>query len=155
MKKLITISFLILLVAVSVNAQVEKVMKAVDPPKSWLHDANLSASDTIGAGDSTWTYQISPNKGEALYYDVYMDIDSVGGTGGIANLVPVLLQGRRLETDPWTTITTVNYAVTADTIFKYSQVSTAQFYTDYRISITAANDAVSVLISRLIFRFWR
>lgn len=155
MKKMI-IFFAFMASFMITEAQTDLYLSITDPSGSWLEDyTGLDAYDTIGAGDSVWVSRtIYPNKGERLYYDIYLSVDSTGGTGDVANLCPFILQGRRLSVDSWTDIDTVNYAGTADTTFKYSQVSTAQFYTEYRISMTAANDDFAAKILRLIARFW-
>lgn len=151
---------LLLLVALSaflitLNAQKTYILTAKDPAGSWLHESNLGAVDTIGSADSTWTYTIYPNKGERLYYDIALNIDSVGGTGGVAGLVPVILQGRRLSSDTYTNIDTITWIGSAsDTTIKFSQVSTAQFYTEYRLSVTAANNSFKALFDWIKARFW-
>lgn len=156
MKKFLIFSILLtFLVSAYADAQKSKTMTANDKSGSWLLDKSFGSSDIIGAGDSTWYYTVIPNKGERLYYEAKISLDSTGGTGGIADLVPVLLQGRNLSTDDWTTITTTNWiGSTADTTIKFTQVTTAQFYTEYRVSITAANDSFAAKINRLIMRFW-
>lgn len=154
MKKLFILLALLYAVLFTVEAQKIGTLSAKDPAGSWLIDAKLVASDTIGANDSIWHYTIRPNKGERLYYDMYMQIDSIGGTGGVVGQCPVILQGRRLSVDAWTNIDTAKYSVSADTTFKFSQVSTAQFYTEYRIYVKGINDSFAVRFRKLIARFW-
>lgn len=153
MKKLITILILAIFVFTAFG-QKTSTLSAKDPKGAWLIDKYLGTGDTIGTGDSTWYYTIYPNKGERVYYDIWMDIDSIGGTGNVANQVPVILQGRRLSVDPWTAIDTVNYAGKADTTFKFSQVSTASFYTEFKITVTGKSDSFAARFYRIVARFW-
>lgn len=158
MKKLIIILVMFAFV-VATYAQADKTMAANDSKGSWLYESSLGSGDTIGAGDSTWYYTVYPNKGERLYYNISINIDSVGGTGGVANLVPVILQGRDLSSDSFTNIDTIAWtgsaSATNDTTIRFTQETTAQFYTEYRLSITAANDSFRALIDWIKFRFYK
>lgn len=157
MKKFITFLIFALFVLTAFG-QKETTLSAKDPKGSWLLETNLASSDTIGKNDSIWYYTIFPNKGERLYYDIAINIDSVGGTGGVVGLVPVILKGRRLASDAFTNIDTITWIATAsatnDTTIKFSQVSTAQFYTEYQLYIKAKNDDFRALIDWIKARFW-
>ncbi|MCK5607516.1 hypothetical protein KAR91_36875 [Candidatus Pacearchaeota archaeon] len=151
---LIGIITLLFLFTFEAEAQKSKTLAAKDPRGSWLWETNLAANDTTGAGDSTWTYTVKPNKGERLYYDMELDVDSVSGTGGVVAVAPFILQGRRLSTHAWTNIDTANYSGTADTIIRFTQITTAQFYTEFKVTLTQANSAFGLLVDKFKARFW-
>lgn len=113
-------------------------------------DKTGSDRDTIGAGDSTWTYTTRLYTPSKLFYDNYIALDSVGGT---ASTVTILYQGRDMSVDDWTTITTVTWDNGADTTVNFEQFTTAQPYKDYRVSITGSDDSFRVKITRFIARY--
>jgi hypothetical protein len=113
-------------------------------------DITGAPGDTIGSGDSTWTYTTRLFTPSKLFYDGYVALDSTGGT---ASIVTILWQGRDMSVDGWTTITTDTWVDGADTTLNYEQFTTAQPYKDYKLSITGADDEFAFKITRFIARF--
>lgn len=103
-----------------------------------LSDGNLYyaytglSTDTV-SWSRPWSKTIIPNATFPLYYDALVKITEVAASAQTA----VLWQGRKFDTDAWSTITTVNYKGTgADTSIYFTQVSTRQFYYQYRLLVT-------------------
>jgi len=103
-----------------------------------LSDANLYygytglPTDTV-SWSRPWSKTIVPNATFTLYYDALVKITEVAASAQTA----VLWQGRKFDTDTWSTITTVNYKGTgADTSIYFTQVTTKQFYNQYRLLVT-------------------
>lgn len=143
MKKLIALLFAVLFIG-TLSAQ--NIMN--------LSEANLYykytgvATDTASIG-GTLNKVIVPNSTWGLYYDVKFKITEVSATTSTA----VAFQGRKFNGDAWSTITTITYRGTGtDTTAYYTQVSTKQFYNEYRLLITPANGKVKLTTLEAYFR---
>jgi len=109
-----------------------------------------ATGDTIGSGDSTWTYTTRLYPPSKLFYDMYLALDSTGGT---AATVTVVLNGRDMSVDSWTEITSVTWNDGADTTINFEQFTTAQPYKDYQVTITGETDSFRVKVTRFIQRY--
>jgi hypothetical protein len=116
----------------------------------YYHDFNFSAGDTISNNDTTYYVDVIANKAEPLKYDILVDIDTVSGT----NTVAIVLKGKVMASDSWTDITTVNWAGTADTVFTFSEHSTAKYYRYWRVYFDATTTAQKSQITDVQFKFW-
>lgn len=115
-----------------------------------ISDITGATSDTIGSGDSTWTYTSRLYPPSKLFYDMYIALDSIGGT---AATVTVALNGRDMSVDSWTEITAVTWDNGADTTINFEQFTTAQPYKDYQVTVTGSTDSFTVRVTRFIQRY--
>lgn len=118
----------------------------------WIKDYTGKAGDTIGAGDSTWSYTILVNKPYKVLWDFYMDIDSVGGT---AASCPIYIQYRTLDVDNFTDIDTIKWTGNVDTTFHKYQYTTPTEKREFRVLVKGSTSTFVAEIQRFIARFCR
>jgi hypothetical protein len=113
---------------------------------------NESAVNTFKVGDSTWTYTIFKNTAKPLKYDLFMKLDSTGGT---SNVITFKLQGKKFIDSPtWTDLKTFYWTSGKDTTKTISEATTAQAYQLYKLSATGANDTFLAKILLYAIKFW-
>lgn len=116
----------------------------------------LSSSDSIGVGDSLWTYTVyKKTRGPSIcYYRLYLD--SLSGT---SDTVDIFLQKKVFGTpqssasEGYTNVDTVTYYGTADTGFS-AVVSSAQYADFWRLTIKERGDNFKVGIDSVMFKFF-
>lgn len=91
-----------------------------------------TATDVI-AGATSLHKICKVEKGYIYYYNITVDIDTVTGGGG--NAVSCILAGSNDNVN-FTTITDVTYAASADTVFRYADVSTGVLWRYLRFTMT-------------------
>lgn len=100
---------------------------------SYLYYGYTGVSTDTVSWSRPWSKIITPNATFPLYYDALVKVTEVAASAQTA----ILWQGRKFDTDSWSTITTVNYKGTgSDTSVYFTQVSTRQFYNQYRLLVT-------------------
>lgn len=106
------------------------------------------ATDTVSQ-TRTWNMYFAPNKGERLFYDFRVKLTEVVATTQTA----VALQGKKMDTDSWSTITTLNYKGTGtDTTLVFAETSTASFYRFFNILITPSSGKVKPTFIKVAFK---
>lgn len=115
---------------------------------------NGSSVDTLGTGDSTWTYTVRKANISTVFPYVYMEIDTV--TGGSEDVTNIYLQARVTPDEDFANIDTVQYYSTADTTFAFDvsvSSTTGRKEQDWRISVNGSTDDVKLEIETLNFKF--
>lgn len=107
-----------------------------------------SASDTIGALDSIWTYTVRKKSDAKLYMYYYVDLDSTGGT---AADVYIIRQKKMFLEEDYTVVDTITWAGTVDTTF--SSLSAIKDSEYWRLIIKGSNDSFKVKINALNIKF--
>jgi len=82
-----------------------------------------TAADTTGVLDSLTTKTVFINTNDESICDIYVDVDSIDGTGSVANAHYFIVRYKEFPDDPWTNIDTVTYTGTADTTFTITSTS--------------------------------
>ena len=109
MKKILILLFL---VALTASLQAQRTMEFAT-----FYDSYVGVATDTASAAGTWSKYITINKGDAFYYDAQIKITEVSATTSTA----VALQGRKFDTDAWSTITTVTYKGTGtDTTITYT-----------------------------------
>lgn len=114
---------------------------------------NGSANDTIGTGDSTWTYTVEKYNLSTVYPYVYMAIDTV--TGGSEDVTNIYLQGKVTVDEDYVNIDTVQYYSTADTAFTFDisiSSTTGRKEQFWRIAVEGSTDDVKLEVEDLNFK---
>lgn len=145
------IGILFLAFAFTASAQNTVLDKSLNYSETFVYYTGI-ASDTIGIGDSTWTYTIWKYNDEPGNVYVYADIDSVSLSSGE---VSVVLQGKVLPEESYTDIATATYALTADTVILFDQTATQYDYQYWRVSLTGDNDENKVEVQKLDWKFFK
>lgn len=110
------------------------------------------ASDTTGVLDSTQYKIVLIETLDKVICDVYVDVDSVSGTGSVANGHYFILQGKQFPDDPYTAIDTVTYAGTVDTTFTLTSTSAAK-YVFWKVLEKGKTDSFGTELKKLYFQF--
>jgi len=122
--------------------------KSDDYGGTWLA-TGLSEEDSLGIGDSTWTYTVRKLSREKVLTTFRVVLDSVGGTA-VAD-VTINFKYKPWLKAPWVTDSTVTYTGTVDTTMQI--VLDAAVVADYwQIDISCATDEFNVLIDSVYFK---
>lgn len=115
---------------------------------SWAYHTGL-ASDTIGVGDSIWTYSAQKYTVDRSYAGFWVEVDSTGGTGAA---ITIYLQKKALDKQSWVNTDTVTISTGVDSSFFYESAlpHSAQFWRFYAI---AANDSYKAKFDQLDWIF--
>lgn len=154
MKKIFSILLLgfMSLVAISQNGRVDAKLGYNETYKT----LECTSADSLGQGDSTWTYTVYKRTAEPsiCYYRIYLD--SLSGT---PDTVDIFLQKKVFGypqtsgSETYTNIDTVTYYGTADTVI--SAYSSSSTYADfYRILIKERGDNFKVGIDSLMVKIF-
>lgn len=147
MKKLILLLVAVIAIAVNVNAQVTSAAVQL-PADQWYHEFVGIATDTSSTGGA-WSKIIMPNKPDRLFYDFRVKVTEVSATTSAT----IVLKGKKMDTDAWTTITTQGYKGTgADTTVTFAEVSTATFWRFYQVVVTPANGKLKTTFIKSAFK---
>ena len=151
MKKFILILALGIISLVTFGQETGTYDKKLDYTVSWSRNVG-SSTDLLTTTDSLWSYTYFKNSYKPLKYDVYLSLDKTGGT---ANVVHVYLKAKKWNEDAaWTTLKTVNWTGTADTVIVLTESSTAGQYQYYKIDMVGANNTILVSILDWFIKFW-
>jgi len=112
-----------------------------------------TAADTTGTADSTLTKTIFVNTNVETICDLYMDVDSLGGTAGIANAHYFILQYKEFPDEAYTALDTITYAGTVDTTFRITS-TTAVKARYWRILEKGITDELKLKTTKWYFKFW-
>lgn len=151
MKKFILILALGIISLVTFGQEAGTYDKKLDYTVSWSRNVG-SSTDILTTTDSLWSYTYFKNSYKPLKYDVYLSLDKTGGT---KNVVHVYLKAKKWnEEAAWTTLKTVNWTGTADTVIILTESSTAGQYQYYKIDMVGANNTMLVSILDWFIKFW-
>lgn len=148
MKKLLTILLLSGLFLAVTFAQNE----TFDASLGYDYTYNLytgTAGDTIGSGDSTWTYTIEKLTDTKIFAYARLELDSTGGTGAP---VTVLLQNKVFNSETFSNIDTVTWTVGTDTTIIF-ETTTSDIADKWRILMTGSTDGFRAKVPRLDMKF--
>lgn len=135
------------------HGQNQDVDKTLNYEQTFVY-FNGSSVDTIGTGDSTWTYTVNKYNLSTVFPYIYMAIDTV--TGGSGDLTNIYLQGRVTVDEDYANIDTVQYYSTADTTFEFDitvSATTGRKEQFWRIAVEGSTDDVKLEIQDLNFKF--
>lgn len=118
--------------------------------QTWFTYAQPATSYANTATDSIWYYTVLKESKMPLRYDVKVRLDSTGGT---YKTVPIILQGKKFDSDSYTNLTTVYWVTGADTVKTFTQATPGQ-YRYYRLYIKANAKGFIFKIPELSFKFW-
>jgi len=122
-------------VALAINAQSRTTSVSLTDGQTYHLYKGVSA-DTCGLGTTTWYYPITTKLDFHPFYDVKLNIHRMQGT---AARVACVWQARKFPDDSWTALTSTIYGGTqADTSLLYTQITTATFYREFRLSMTVS-----------------
>jgi hypothetical protein len=112
------------------------------------------ASDTRAhtSTDSLWYFTCLSEKYYPALYDIKVRLDKISGT---AIVVPVVLKGKKWDSDTYTTITTVNWTTGVDTTINFSITSNPVQYRYFQIYMKANGSGQVVNIDELSMKFWQ
>jgi hypothetical protein len=146
------VALILLSCALSVSAQESSTYdKTLGYSETYLEFTG-SSTDVLKVGDSTWCYTVWKKSVRPLKYDVYMDLDSTGGT---KNMMTITLLGKKwLDQAAWTTLKTQRYTLGRDTTFTFTESSTAGQYQFYKVNVVGDNDTFLMSIKKLFMKFW-
>jgi len=153
MKKLILFLMLMVGFTLAVNAQRAKVTTPLDFNSGWFSSYTGVAADTLGTVTATtWSYEIPVNKFDGLFYVSKIKLsDKTTGANGVAT---IKLQGKYLETDPYTDISTVQWTGinSTDSIIPFISVSNKVYYSYLRQLVTCTSGKIKVDYSKTIIK---
>lgn len=109
--------------------------------------------DTTGTGDSTQTFTVLKNTLDELICNVYVDVDSIGGTSSAANAHYFILRGKLFPDDSYTNIDTVTYQGAADSTFTIGS-TTAKAYRYWQLLEQGKTDEFKTELQKAYFHFF-
>jgi hypothetical protein len=154
MKKLFYIISIILLsiagLAYTVNETVfsEPVNTTVGYDQSYYYYTG-QAKDTIGVGDSVYTFPVRKKSLSTVLPYVYVAIDSTGGT---FDTVTVQLQSKVFEDESYITRESATWNLGSDTIIVL-QSDTSHISEYWRIRVACEDDTFKAKITSINFKF--
>ena len=152
MKKYLIIFSIILVGALSAftisQILIEPVQSTVDYNESFVWYTGVTA-DTLGIGDSIWTYSVRKKSLEKIMPYVYIALDSVGGA---KNNVVITLESKCFEQETYSIRETKTWKLGRDTTLIF-QSDTAHISEFWRVKLKGANDIFKVKVIRLNLKF--
>ncbi len=109
-----------------------------------------SSTDVVSNTDTMWYATVLVNKAEPVKYSINVALDKESGTPTIY----AVLKARVFTTDSWSILDTISWAGAADTVFTFTQVSTAQYYRQFGLFIDAGTTTQEASINTIKFKFW-
>jgi len=141
MKRLVlAIAFMAGIVAM----QAQTVRTFMYPAGTFTKTYTGVATDTLGAGQTTWGYEMEVNKPDGLFYNTLVKIsDKTTGANGVGT---VKLQGKYFDTDTYTDITTVTWTGvgSTDSIIPFQNISTKNYYRYLKVLVTRTGGLIKV-----------
>lgn len=144
MKNFLLVSIFIVLGISSMNAQNQTLSYS----NTWF-EYNGSDGDTIGYGDSVYTYTITKYTTNKVTPRLYVELDSIGGA---AAEVTTYLQKKVSSDESWSNIDTVVYNGTVDTSY-IMQPDNTQIGDYYRFYLQCENDGFNLKIKTINGKF--
>jgi len=153
MKKFLTFLFLGLLLMVGAaytvdNIMTEPVNSTINYDESFFYYSGL-AKDTIGVGDSVYTFALRKKSLSKVTPYTYISLDSTGGT---ANVVTVTLESKVFEQENYTIRESKIWHDGGDTAIIFES-DTAHISEYWRIKLSGANDTFKAKVLKLNFKF--
>lgn len=149
MKKLLFIILAIFSCVVIFSQESSVADKYLGYEQTWFTYNGLS--NALTATDSVWYFTVQKESNHRLFYDFKVDLDSVGGT---AQVVPVVIQGKKFLSDSFTPLDTITWTAGADTTIYFSESTTAQQYRYYRTYIRSELKGFLIKITELSGKLW-
>jgi hypothetical protein len=106
----------------------------------------------LTTGDSSYTYTFYKESLKPLKYDVYVSLDSTGGTYDTTTVIT--WKAKKFSENSWSTLKTVTWYNGSDTTFTMTESSTAQQYNYYQLSVAGNSDSPIVKLLLLYVKFW-
>jgi len=148
MKNLIFITLLFSILPVfGQNATIDKTLEY---GQTYINFSGVAA-DTIGVGDSTWTYTVYKKSDDNIYPYIYTDLAVVAG--GTPDTVLVILQGKVFANQSFTALDTVIWRGNPDNAITPFDYTTANKNQIWRVMLQGSNDAIKARVSKLDFYF--
>ena len=141
MKKFI---LLIALVIGFLSVSAQTVRTKTLPVNIYLWEYTGLATDTLGAGQTTWGYETVINKSDGFFYNIRVKVsDKTTGANGVGT---IKLQGKHFSTDTYSDITTISWTGvgSTDTITPFTQVTTKQYYRYLKVLVTRTGGLIKV-----------
>ena len=152
MKKYLIIISIVLVGALSAftitQVLTEAVQTTVDYNESYVWYNGVTA-DTLGVGDSIWTYSVRKKALSKITPYVYIALDSVGGT---KNNVTITLESKCFEAENYIPRETKTWKLGRDTTLVF-QSDTAHISEFWRVKLKGANDIFKVKVTKLNLKF--
>ena len=154
MKKIVFLIFTLALLfagaAYTINQtlMIEPVSTTVDYDESYVWYTGL-AKDTIGVGDSVYTFAVRKKSLSTVMPYAYVSIDSTGGT---ANSVTVSLESKTFEQEDYTVRESATWTLGQDTAIVLIS-DTAHISEYWRIKLSGADDTFKAKILKLNLKF--
>lgn len=152
MKKYFLIAIMALFVGISYG-QNQTVDKELSYDQTFVY-FNGSSVDTLGTGDSTWTYTVNKQNLSTVYPYVYVAIDTLTGTS--QDVTNIYLQAKVFPDESYSNIDTVQYYASADTTFTFDisvSATTGRKEQFWRVNMVGSTDDVKLEIQDLNFKF--
>lgn len=130
------------------QVMVEPVQTTVDYNESFVWYPGVTA-DTLGVGDSVWTYSVRKKSLAKIIPYVYIALDSVGGA---KNNVTITLESKCFEQENYIPRETKIWKLGRDTVAVF-QSDTAHISEFWRVKLKGANDIFKVKVTRLNLKF--
>lgn len=158
MKKL----FFILIVAscaFALNAQDKNIANSLAVDYTLTYDqyrydytTTSATANSFTTTDSLWSFTFHKQSAKPLKFDVFVVLDSVGGT---SNQVNVKVQGKKaLDQTSWTDLKTLYWTSGVDTTKLLTEASTAQQYPYFRVYLEGQDNTFIAKVTKLIVKFW-
>lgn len=101
-------------------------------PDAYYYEYTGLTTDYVGSGVLSLSKPIEVNKGQALYYTIGVKLQELN----LRSHVRVILQGKELNTDPYSNLDTVIwYGTGADTSFKFIEHTTRRFDRFFNVKV--------------------
>jgi uncharacterized protein YdeI (BOF family) len=111
-----------------------------------------STSNATTATDSLWYYTVKKEAMRPLKYDMYIHLDSVGGTN--KRTVVTIEAKNHLDQASWTSIATKAWTTGKDTAINLTESSTAKQYRYWRFRVKSDNKGFIFKIDKLFCKYW-
>ena len=130
MKKIFFLIAMFAVIGLNLDAQQKNKEVALSSGQTLYENTSFLASDSLNTyADSTLGFVFKLNKGKPVKYDTKAVLDSLNGTPDF----DVYLQYKVFGTDTWANIDTVYWnGTSSDTTIRFTQTTTAQYYSQLR-----------------------
>ena len=152
MKKFILFLVLTLAFAVSASAVTTIARTLKLNPNTYLFEYTGLATDTVGATNTTWSYEVNTNKVDGYFYDFRVKVSDLAPLAAGAGTIK--LQTKAFATDTYADITTITWTGvgSTDTIAPFTQITTKVYKRYVRILVTRTGGTAKVVYVKAILR---
>jgi len=133
---------------VGTDIMTEPVNTTLSYDQSYVWYTGL-AKDTIGIGDSVYTFPVRKKSLSKVAPYAYISIDSTGGT---ANVVTVTLESKAFEDESYIVRETASWTLGGDTVIKLLS-DTAHISEFWQVKLSGADDTFKAKILKLNLKF--